>query len=51
MRQLLLLKKKTYNTFIHLRQNSVILSTDDKGFESYEWIKSTDDKVAADMQV
>ena len=40
---------------IHLPQNSVILygnlSTDDKGIESYEWIKSTDDKLAADMQV
>lgn len=39
---------------IHLPQNSVILygnlSTDDKGIESYEWIKSTDDKLAADMQ-
>ena len=40
---------------IHLPQNSVVLygnlSTDDKGIVSYEWIKSTDDNLAADMQV
>lgn len=39
---------------IHLPVNSVTLngnlSTDDKGIVSYEWIKSTDDKLAADMQ-
>ncbi|XP_048730594.2 dyslexia-associated protein KIAA0319-like protein isoform X2 [Ostrea edulis] len=38
---------------IHLPQDSVILygnsSTDDKGIKSYEWIKSADDKLAADM--
>ena len=40
---------------IHLPQNSVVLngnsSTDDKGIVSYEWIKLTDDNLAADMQV
>jgi hypothetical protein len=40
---------------IHLPQDSVILygnsSTDDKGIKSYEWIKSADDKLAADMTV
>ncbi|XP_078332823.1 dyslexia-associated protein KIAA0319-like protein isoform X1 [Crassostrea virginica] len=38
---------------IHLPQDSVILygnsSTDDKGIKSYEWIKSADDKLTADM--
>lgn len=40
---------------IHLPQDSVILygnsSTDDKGIKSYEWIKSADDKLTADMTV
>ena len=40
---------------IHLPQNSVILngnlSTDDKGIKTYEWIKSADDKLTADMTV
>lgn len=38
---------------IHLPQDSVILygnsSTDDKGIKSYEWIKSAEDKLTADM--
>lgn len=40
---------------IHLPQDSVILygnsSTDDKGIKSYEWIKSAEDKLTADMTV
>jgi len=40
---------------IHLPQNSLTLygnlSTDDKGIASYEWIKASGDKLAADMQV
>ncbi|XP_052222214.1 dyslexia-associated protein KIAA0319-like protein isoform X2 [Dreissena polymorpha] len=39
---------------INLPQNSVVLSgnlsTDDKGIVSYEWIKVSSDKLAADMQ-
>ncbi len=43
------------NVIISLPQNSVTLfgnaSTDDKGIESYEWIKKSDDKLTAGMIV
>ena len=43
------------NVILNLPENSVRLygngSTDDKGIESYEWIKKSDDKLTADMQV
>ena len=43
------------NVILYLPKNSVRLygnaSTDDKGIASYEWIKKSDDKLTADMQV
>jgi dyslexia-associated protein KIAA0319-like protein len=43
------------NVIISLPQNSVTLygngSTDDKGILSYEWTRTSDDKLAVDMVV
>ena len=36
-----------HNSVVHYSN----LSTNDKGIVSYEWIKLTDDNLAADMQV
>ncbi len=43
------------NVIVSLPQNSVTLfgnaSTDDKGIVSYEWTRTSDDKLAVDMVV